>query len=231
MSRKMSIRLRRVARIMGFTLAIVMLFASPCLGGHETLIAGDHIVSFDFNTTQDYVLTGGVADWNANAIDVPFQQSVICIAGNSSVYQTYLATRIARWSPRPVAMIIMMRINSSIYDNDTTYQLSKDFFGIGVIDQGDYDAQDLQDVWIDRHLGVLLYDSKLVRGYCGWLERSESLIAAYCYKEGDNLVVCSIASTFPWNDGTKSLIETLHVEPVENVSADEAVDQSSNTPG
>jgi hypothetical protein len=138
MSKKLGSKLCRVARIIGFTLAIVMLFASPCLGGHENLLAGDYRISFDFNTTQDYVLTGGAIGWNADAIitNVSFKQSAICITGNSSVYQASLARRIGRWSAKPVAMISVVRQNFSTEDNDT-YQLSKDFFGMGFLDRRD----------------------------------------------------------------------------------------------
>jgi hypothetical protein len=154
----------------------------------ESFSLGQYKVSFDLNRAEDHEISIAKPMYSATFRDIP--------------YVGYGA-QIIQFEPQyNLITIVVMEYKSPINlesADETTKRLLSNNGGCEEIMTSQYT--------IDGHQGYLTSSKKCQND-------TQGFIAQYLLDgaKGSGSIECLIASTYPWNDGTLSLLKTIHIE-------------------
>lgn len=154
----------------------------------ESFTIGSYKVSFDLNRTEEH----------KTSIAKPMYSATF----NGILYTGYGAQVVQAEPPYYLITVVIMQYKSPIklgYGDETTKRLLSD-------NGGCKEVKTAKRI-IDGHQGFLTTSSECQNDTEGFV--------AQCLHDGTSglgNVECLIASTYPWDEGTSSLLRTIHIE-------------------
>ena len=175
-------------------LILIFLFTSTVAAESDSVTIGPYKVSFDLNIFENYSIdTTGPKDSETLYDNTPFRGYFVTV--NSSKYY---------------AIISISRFGRIMYTkNETDMQNQKAVLASACDDQYVHTINQR----IDGHDGLMSMSNNCNLKNFGHIGHN-TFLAEYWIDEVDNYgnTSCMILSSFPWENGTASLLKTIHVE-------------------
>lgn len=171
--------------ILAFVLAALILSAAA---KPESFALGQYRVSFDLNKTEKHTIS--------------IAKPIFSATFDNILYTGYGAQVIQAEPPHHLITVVIMQYKSPINlgpADETTKRLLSNNGGCREVATAERT--------IDGHQGYLTSSSKCQND-------TQGFVAQYLLDgaKGSGKVECLIASTYPWDDGTWRLLETIHIE-------------------
>lgn len=175
-------------------LILVLVTAFPITAKEENISLGPYDVTFDLNITENYIVNISEPKHSETLGGIPLTQYAATVGSDN-----YLACIAVSHYDEPFDT-----------NNETDVKHSLKFLSEWCDDPDaiTYNRK------IDGHDGFLSHTSNCGFQFARDPQHRDVFFANYWVDEADNFgnTTCMIISSFPWDEGTLSLLKTIHVE-------------------